>query len=106
MNDHDVCKKIQDLEKRISKLEGMIRESSKPLPKRGKKTLSHYILELRISGFFAQAKTARETHKKLQDTYYCELNRVEVALTRLAKKKQLRKSSKNIAGKKCKAYVW
>lgn len=70
------------------------------------KSLSDHIIELRDGGYFKQPKTAQEVHKKLQPIYPCDLNRVEVALLRLYKKRQLRKTSKIVGRKKIIAYVW
>ena len=77
-----------------------------PSDKSEKNTLPARILELRDKGFFAQPKTARDTHAKLRASYPCELNRVEVALSRLGERKKLRKASKLVGGKKQAAYVW
>ena len=70
------------------------------------KTLPSYILELRGQGFFKQAKTAKEVHAKLQSVYHCNLDRVVMALLRLQRRKQLRKSVKLVGKKKQVAYVW
>jgi len=70
------------------------------------KTLPAWILKLRDEGQFKQPKTAREAHAKLQSYFPCDLNRVEVALLRLQKRKQLRKASKVVGDKKQVAYVW
>ena len=70
------------------------------------KSLSDHIIELRDRGTFKEALTAKEVHKKIGVTYPCELNRVEVELSRLQKRKQLRKTSKLIEDKKYGAYVW
>ena len=97
---------LKDLEKRISALESLIGKSQKLKIQSGKQSLSDYIIELRDSGFFSKPKTAEETHTKLIEKYHCELNRVAMALLRLAERKQLRKASKLIGKKKYKAYVW
>jgi len=76
--------------------------TSKP----AKNVLTDRIIHLRDKGAFAQPKTAREVHEKLSPTYPCELNRVEVALPRLVKRKLLRKASKVLGDKKQAAYVW
>ncbi len=70
------------------------------------KSLPAWILRLRDQGIFKQPKTAKEAHAKLQLHYPCDLNRVEVALLRLQKRKQLRKASKGTGDKKQVAYVW
>ncbi len=73
-------------------------------PRPARKTLRAHILQLRDAGFFRQSKAAPEIHRKLQPTYPCDLNRVEVALYRLKKGRRLRKTSKG--KKKQVAYVW
>jgi hypothetical protein len=102
----EVVEIVKDHEKRISALEALIIKSGKPKAKAAKHSLSDHIIELRDSGFFTQPKTAEETHAKLAGKYHCELNRVAVALLRLAERKQLRKASKIISEKKHKAFVW
>src|SRR5664280_3092572 len=52
--------------------------------------LPHHIIGLRDSEFFKQPKTGNEVRTKLQATYACDLDRVMMALLRLADKKQLR----------------
>lgn len=97
---------LQEHEQRISALESIIGKSKKPKIEKNKKTLSDHIIGLRDNGFFPLPKSAEEIHKKISTNYACELNRVEVALFRLAEKRQLRKTSKIVNGKKHKAYVW
>ena len=70
------------------------------------KNLPGWILKLRDEGLFKQSRTAKEAHAKLQSHYPCDLNRVEVALLRLQKRRQLRKVSKGVGNKKQVAYVW
>lgn len=97
------------LEERVKKLEDFIfrkKEVHKTEIQKDKKSLQDFIIELRNSGFFSQPKISQEVHTEIIASYPCELNRVEVALVRLADKKQLRKSSKIISDKKFKAYVW
>jgi hypothetical protein len=71
-----------------------------------KKTLSDHILGLRDEGIFSKMQTAREVHEKVQASYPCVLNRVEVELSRMVVRKQLRKASKVVNGKTQVAYVW
>ncbi len=97
---------LEDHERRIAALEKSISQPREHTIKKDKKTLSDYIIELREGGFFSKPQTADNTHKKLQGTYSCELNRVRVAILRIANKRQLRKATVTIAGKKYKAYVW
>lgn len=68
--------------------------------------LPKHILRLRDAGFFKPSKTAVETHSKLEAAYPCELNRVQVALIRLQKRKLLRKTSKLVGKRKQVAYGW
>lgn len=109
----DETKKIlENHEERLAYLESIIGKaktksgSTTTIHKNEKKTLSDHIIALRDSGFFSRPETAVETHKKLQDNYHCDLNRVEVGLVRLAKRQLLRKASKVINGKKYQAYAW
>jgi hypothetical protein len=71
-----------------------------------KNALTERILELRDKGFFPRPKKGREVQAKLNPTYACEVDRVMMALLRLKKRKQLRKTSKSVDGKKQVAYVW
>ena len=75
---------LKDHEKRISTLESLIKKKKISKITKTKKSVSDFIIELRDNSFFSQSRTAEETHKKLQGKYNCELNRVEVALIRLA----------------------
>ncbi len=69
-------------------------------------TLSEHIIKLRNSGFFSRPRTAREVHGKLQGSYHCEIKRVGVALIRLQKARELRKTNKTENNKTNVAYVW
>lgn len=108
----EIKKIIENHEKRLSYLESIMGKAktksstTTDIQNKEKKTLPDHIIALRDAGFFSQPETAEETLKKLQDNYHCELNRVEVGLVRLAKRKLLRKASKAISGKKYQAYVW
>ncbi len=68
--------------------------------------LPDHILGLRDSGFMKQPKTGDEVHAKLQPSYHCDVNRVEVAMLRLHKRRLLRKTSKTVGNRKKVAYVW
>ena len=105
--ENQLKKQLADLEKRVTILESRVspivkkpKQTSKPM------TLAKHILALRDSAFFSQDRTADEVHKKLSSHYNCILNRVEVALVRLASKRQLRKATKTIGDKSYKSYVW
>lgn len=106
MENSDLSKKLQDHERRISALEKILGNVKKPKIRDNKQSLSDHIIELRDGGFFSQPKTAEETHVKLGTKYPCKLNRVAVALVRLAGRRQLRKASKIINKKEYQAYVW
>jgi hypothetical protein len=69
-------------------------------------SLPTWILKLRSDGYFGQPRIPREVHEKLQSHYRCDVKRVGVALLRLQKGKELRKTSKLANGKKQVAYVW
>lgn len=97
---------INDHERRISHLESLLSRPVSPALAQEKRALNDHIIDLRNKGFFSQPKTAGETHSKLQDTYSCERNRVEVALLRLSKRHQLRLTSKVVDNKRYQAYVW
>lgn len=102
-------RRIDELERRIHKLELALipgANKSKKISTDKPLTLAQHINVLRDSAYFTQPRTANEVHKKLSSNYNCILNRVEVALVRLATKKQLRKASKIIEDKSYKSYVW
>jgi hypothetical protein len=101
-------KTIEDHEKRIAELEKKItpkKENSLQLDAE-KTTLTDRILELRTKGFFNQAKVALEVFTEISKTYSCEKNRVDVCLTKMGTRRQLRVTSKTIGEKQYKAYAW
>jgi hypothetical protein len=105
----EITKILGDHERRLVKLESLIGKptSSKKTSRPGKRvTLPQHILRLRDSGFFEQPRTANEVHKKLLPTYHCELDRVVMALFRLASRKKLRKATKTVNQRQYQAYVW
>jgi len=69
-------------------------------------TLPKRILELRNKEFFKVPRTAREVQEKLQSSYPCDVDRIAMALLRLNERKELRKASKVVDGKKQVAYAW
>lgn len=102
----EIFKRLEKLEKQcFAKVTRFIKgiEKSKTSEKN---SLPVLILKLRDSGFFNHPQSVSEVHKKLQPIYPCDFNRVEVALLRLHKKRQLRKTLKIIGDKKVIAYVW
>ena len=105
-SDKETKRILDDHERRISHLESLLSKPRVGTPAKDKRKLTDHILELRNKGFLSQPKTAEEVHKKLQETYHCELNRVAVALLRLSNRKQLRRASKVIDKKTYQAYVW
>ncbi|HTQ73223.1 MAG TPA: hypothetical protein VMI74_02975 [Burkholderiales bacterium] len=92
--------------KPASRRQPAVPSSAKPPKSRGANTLTDHISRLREAGFFKQARTAKEVHAKLQAQYFCELNRVMMALLRLQRRKRLRKATKVEGKKKQTAYVW
>lgn len=101
---------LNDILRRLEKLEKVVLAVGEKSPKKkgtgNNDNLRGKVLNLRDTNFFKQPKVASEVHAKLQSTYPCDLNRVEVVLLRMSKKKLLRVTSKSIDGKKKKAYVW
>jgi hypothetical protein len=104
--DDKVSHILENHEARVANLENMLTNPNGRRVTNDKKSLTDHIVDLRESGFFTEPRIADETHKKIKETYYCERNRVDVALLRLASQGLLRKTSKEINGKKYKAYVW
>jgi len=70
------------------------------------KGLPEHILTLREDGFFCEPRTPSEVHAKLLESYHCLLNRVQMALLRLHRKRELRKTTKKIVDHEHIAYVW
>jgi hypothetical protein len=70
------------------------------------KGLPDHILDLRSQGFFKEPRAPSEVHNHLLRTYHCELERVKVALLRLQRRRELRKTAKELAGQERVAYVW
>ncbi len=70
------------------------------------KTLSEHVLALREAKFFAEPRTEKETYEGVRTSYHCERKRVGVELLRLSRRRELRKASKTVEGKKLAAYVW
>lgn len=105
-------REIQNILSRLARLERAVFNSASnrnngETPK-GKVTsgLPAHILKLRSQNFFRDPRTASEVRKKLESRYPCDHDRVAMALLRLQRRKQLRKSSKIINQKKQVAYVW
>jgi hypothetical protein len=96
---------LENHEKRITELEARF-ESPKPtLPIKDKKSLNDHILNLREEGFFAEPRIPEQVYAALQQSYHCERNRVAVALLRLADRRELRRTSIDVSGKKYVGYV-
>lgn len=74
--------------------------------KRSAKTLPEQILSLRDEGYFCEPRTPADVHAKLKETYHCLLDRVQMALLRLQRKKELRKAVKTVGSETQSAYVW
>lgn len=97
---------LDDHEKRLFKLEAILNKKEVSPILKSKKSLSDHLMDLRDKSGFSKPLTSDEVYEKIQGIYSCELNRVKVALIRLADRKELRKASKIVNGKKYKAYVW
>jgi hypothetical protein len=69
-------------------------------------SLPQRIIRLREKGYFASPRVFTEVHTEIQKEYPCDPDRVRVALIRLQRNKQLRKTSKNYGGKDLTAYAW
>jgi hypothetical protein len=102
----NIKKILENHEKRILHLETLIGKRKPTTTAQKRKKLTDHILGVRNMGFFSRPKTAPVVHKELQGIYHCELNRVEVALLRLQKRREFRKATKTINGKIYQAYVW
>jgi len=102
----EIKKNLNEHEKRLCALESIMKSPKKEKIVKGKNSLPNFIMGLKNEGFFSEPRTSEEVHKKLQQKYHCEPNRVAMALLRLAKSKQLRKTTKIIGEKGYKAYVW
>jgi hypothetical protein len=70
------------------------------------KGLPEHILAPREADFFREPRIPSEVHAKLFETYNCLLNRVQMALLRLQRKRELRKTVKRIGDKEHAAFVW
>jgi len=68
--------------------------------------LPDHILHLRESGFFREPRTSSEVHQKLQEAYSCLPDRVQMALLRLQRRRELRKAVKKVGDQEKTAYVW
>jgi hypothetical protein len=70
------------------------------------KGLPEHILALREKSYFREPRTSSEVHSTLLEAYPCLPNRVQVALLRLHKQRELRKAVKKTGGQEYAAYVW
>ena len=82
------------------------RRAVSPQVSKALKSLRDHILHLRSQGFFHEPRTANGVHAEVQKTYRCQLDRVQMALLRLLRKRELRKTVKSIGGRDQVAYVW
>lgn len=81
-------------------------EDVKPMKSNRPSSLTDRILILKKEGFFKQSKSSLEVYSAISKTYPCAKNRVEVALTRLGKRRELRRTDKTEDGKQIVAYAW
>jgi hypothetical protein len=99
--------RIEEHEKRIAELERTVLLKETKIKKKPKfKGLPERVLALRDDDFFKDPRTDVETHREIMKTYPCDLNRVSVALFRLSKKKELRRTTKVQDGNEHVAYAW
>ncbi|MDD5302740.1 MAG: hypothetical protein PHS14_06475 [Elusimicrobia bacterium] len=97
---------LKQLEKRLEKLEAAVFTAAPRVDvPTTKRTLPDHILELRDKGFFSKPQTSTDVHEALNDTYPSEFDRVAMALIRLADRKELRRLTKTVDGKKYKAFA-
>jgi hypothetical protein len=105
----DVARTLADHERRLAALEALQHKGG-PSPKTkvtsSRATLPQHIIKLRDAGFFTQPRTADDVHKKLLPIYHSEVDRVAMALLRLATKRKLRKATKKSDRRQYQAYVW
>ena len=103
---------ITNIVKRLDRLEKAVFAPDSKIGKKkegrrvSREGLPSHILGLRDDGFFRQPKTASEVHGKLQPKYHCEPDRVAMALLRLQRRQELRKTSKVVRKERQVAYVW
>jgi hypothetical protein len=71
-----------------------------------RKGLPDHILELRVKGFFREPRTPGDVHQELQSAYPCLVDRVQMALLRLQRRRELRKATKRVGDQEKAAYVW
>ena len=109
-----MTEKIKELEERIEEHEKRIaaiekansKQKTKHEEKQKFKGLPERILALRDNNFFRTPRTDVEVHAEIIKTYPCDLNRVSVALFRLSKKKELRRTTIVKEDKEYVAYAW
>jgi hypothetical protein len=108
MNDastKDILKRLERLERAV--FGGHVAKAAAKQPGRSRDgALPAHIIKLKDQGFFRTPKTGTEVREKLQPAYHCDADRVAMALLRLHKRKQLRKTTKRAGAKKQVAYVW
>ena len=101
----EIIARLTRLEKAVFK-HGQKTGTEKSDKASGSKGLPAHILNLRDQNFFRKSKTAGDVRERLRSKYPCEYDRVAMALLRLQRRKQLRKSSKVVDKKMQVAYVW
>jgi len=103
----EIEERIKEHEKRIAELEkAILLQKVKPEERPKFKGLPEKILALRDNNFFRSPRTDVEVHAEIMKTYPCDLNRVSVALLRLSRKKELRRTTKVKGSKEYVAYAW
>lgn len=100
----EAAETVERLEKSPTKVTHSTRSSARELQP-GAETLPAKILSLQDIGFLNEARTPIEVHAELSKVYPCEINRVQMALLRLQRKREVRRVSKDVDGKKTLAYA-
>jgi hypothetical protein len=101
----DILKRLERLEKAVFGARAVKTSADRP-PSSREGALPAHISKLKDQGFLKTPRTAVEVKEKLQPTYHCDIDRVAMALLRLHKRKQLRKTTKRVGARKHIAYVW
>ncbi len=101
---NEIMSRLEGLEKAVFS-SGAKRRPHNPKVLSGEGLPAH-ILTLKDQDFFTEPRTAGEVKGKLKSKYPCEHDRVAMALLRLQRRRQLRKTSKMVDKKKQVAYVW
>lgn len=107
MKTDDISHRLAAIEKRLATLEQKTTVTRKQSQSRALATsLPDCIISIRSNGFFKKPRSIDEVHEHIQNEYSCEVDRVSMALLRLAKRRELRKCFVMKNDRKFKAFVW